>query len=51
MLNEKAMIIYLIAALMKKILYKMSLYFTKPYGSFGGDMLKLIYLITQQKQI
>ena len=38
MSNEKAMIIHLIAALMKKILYKMSLYFAKPYGPFGGDI-------------
>ena len=31
---------------------KMSQCFPKPYGPFGGDlMIKLIYLIIQQKQI
>ena len=29
----------------------MSQYFPKPFEAFGGDMLKLIYLIMQQKQI
>ena len=37
----------------KKTLYKMSQYFPKSYEPFGGDMLmlKLIYLMTQQKLI
>ena len=48
----KAMIINLIAGLMKKTLYKVSQYFPKPYQPFGGiPMLKLIYLIMQRKQI
>ena len=38
MLNGKAMIIHLVAGLMKKILYKMSQYFPKPYERFGGDI-------------
>ena len=33
----KAMIINLIAGLMKKTLYKVSQYFPKPYQPFGGD--------------
>ena len=32
------MIILLIAGLIKKILYKMSKYFPKPYETFGGDI-------------
>ena len=32
------MIILLIAALIKKTLYKMSQYFPKPYEPFGGDI-------------
>ena len=32
------MIIILIAGLIKKILYKMSQYFPKPYESFGRDI-------------
>ena len=38
MLNGKAMIIHLIAGLMKKTLYKMSQYFSEPYEPFGGDI-------------
>ena len=38
MLNGKVMIIYLIVGLIKKILYKMSQYFPKPYKPFGGDI-------------
>ena len=38
MLNGKAMIIYLLAWLIKMILYKMSQYFPKPYEPFGGDI-------------
>ena len=38
MSNEKAMILHLIAGLMKKILYKMSKYFPKLYEPFGGDI-------------
>ena len=32
------MIIHLIAGLIKRTLYKMSQYFPKPYGSFGGNI-------------
>ena len=32
------MIILLIAGLIKRILYKMSKYFPKPYEPFGGDI-------------
>ena len=32
------MIIHLIVGLIKKILYKMSQYFPKPYEPFGGDI-------------
>ena len=32
------MIVHLIAGLIKKILYKMSQYFPKPYESFGWDI-------------
>ena len=32
------MIVHLIAGLIKKILYKMSQYFPKPYEPFGGDI-------------
>ena len=50
MSNGKAMKINLIA--LKKTLYKMSWHFPKPYEPFGGtSILKLIYLIMQQKQI
>ena len=38
MFNGKAMIIYLIAGLIKKTLYKMSQHFPKPQESFGGDI-------------
>ena len=40
------MIILLIVGLIKKILYKMSQYFPKPYEPFGGDInVTVIYLI------
>ena len=53
MLNGRVMIIHLIAGLIKKILYKKSQYFIKPYKPFEGDIngIKLIYLIRQQKLI
>ena len=38
MLNGKVMIVHIIAGLIKKILYKMSKYFPKPYELFGGDI-------------
>ena len=38
MSNGKAMIIRLIAGLIKKTLYKMILYFPKRYEPFGGDI-------------
>ena len=38
MLHGKAMIIHLIAVLIKKTLYKMSQYFPKPYDRFGRDI-------------
>ena len=38
MLNGKVMIIYLMVGLIKKILYKISQYFPKPYKPFGGDI-------------
>ena len=38
MLNGKAMIIHLIAGMIKKTLYKMSQYFPKLYKPFGGDI-------------
>ena len=38
MLNEKDMIIHLIARLIKKTLYKMSQYFSKPYNHFTGNV-------------
>ena len=38
MSNGKAMVIHLIAGLIKKILYKISQYFPKPYEPFGGDI-------------
>ena len=38
MLNGKDVIIHLLAGLIKKTLYKMSQYFPKPYGPFGGDI-------------
>ena len=37
MLNGKAMIIHLIAELIKNILYKMNQYFPKPHEPLGGD--------------
>ena len=33
------MIIHLVVGLIKKILYKMSQYFPKPYKPFGGDII------------
>ena len=36
--NGKAMIIQLITGLIKKILYKISQYFPKPYEPFEGDI-------------
>ena len=38
MLNGKLIIIHLIAGFIKKILYKMSQCFPKPYETFGGDI-------------
>ena len=38
MSNVKAMIIHLIAGWIKKSLYKMSQYFSKPYEPFGRDI-------------
>ena len=38
MLNGKAMIIHSVVGLIKKTLYKMSQYFSKPYKSFGGNI-------------
>ena len=38
MLNGKVMIIHLIVVLIKKILFKMSQYFPKPYEPFEGDI-------------
>ena len=38
MSNGKVMIILLIAGLIKKTLYKMLQYFSKPYEPFGGDI-------------
>ena len=38
MSNGNAIIIRLIAGLIKKILYKMSQYFPKPYELFGRDV-------------
>ena len=38
MSNGKAMMIHLIAGLIKKTLYKMSQYFPKPYDPFGGSI-------------
>ena len=38
MSNGKDVIILLIVGLIKKILYKMSPYFPKPYRSFGGNV-------------
>ena len=38
MLNGKAMIIHLIAGMIKKTLCKMSQYFPKLYKPFGGDI-------------
>ena len=51
-LNGTVMKIHLIAGLIKKILYKMSQYFPKTYNLLEETlMLKLIYLIMQQKKI
>ena len=38
MSNKRAMIIHLIAGLIKKTLYKLSQYFPKPYEPSGGDI-------------
>ena len=38
MLNGKAIIIHLIAGLIKKTLHKTSKYFPKPFKPFGGDI-------------
>ena len=38
MSNGKAVMIHLIAGLIKKTLYKMSQYFPKPYDPFGGSI-------------
>ena len=38
MLNGKVITVDLIAGLIKKILFKMSQYFSKPYEPFGGDI-------------
>ena len=38
MSNGKAVIIHLIAGLIKKTLYTLSQYFPKPYRSFGGNI-------------
>ena len=38
MSNGKAIIIHLIRGFIKKTLYKMSQYFSKPYQNFGGDI-------------
>ena len=38
------MIILLIAGLIKRILYKMSQYFPKPYEPFGGDISVEVHL-------
>ena len=38
MLIGKVMITHLIVGFIKKILYKMSQYFPKPYEPFGGDI-------------
>ena len=38
MSNGKDMVIHLIAGLIKKILYKLSHYFPKPYEPIGGDI-------------
>ena len=40
----------LIVGLIKKTLYKMSLYFPKPYKSFGGNVKIEICPAIQQKQ-
>ena len=41
----------IIVELIKKALYKMSQYFPKPYGGFGGNInVKFICLIMQQNQ-
>ena len=42
--NRKAMIIHLIAGLMKETLYKMSQYFPKPHGTFGGNINVKVHL-------
>ena len=38
MSNGHAVIIHLIVGLIKKILYKISQFFPKPYELFGGDI-------------
>ena len=38
MLNGKDMIIHLIVGLIKRTLYKMSKYFSKPFEPFRGDI-------------
>ena len=42
--NWKAMIIHLMAGLMKETFYKMSQYFPKPRGTFGGDINVKVHL-------
>ena len=44
MSNTKAMIILLIAGLIKKALCKMSQYFSKPSEPFGGNINVKVYL-------
>ena len=52
MLNGKAMIIRLIAGLIKKTLYKMSQYIPEQYRTLRRVLMsKKIYPIMQQKQI
>ena len=41
MLNGKGMIIHLIVGLIKKISYKMSQYFPKPFNSHFDDSIKV----------
>ena len=38
MLNGKVVTFFLTVGLIKKILYKMSQYFPKPYEPFGGNV-------------
>ena len=53
MSNGNVMVIHLIVGLIKNTLYKMSQYFPKLFKKNLEEilMLKLIYLIMQQKQI